>query len=270
MKFTLLEMVQELLQSMESDEVNSISDTVESYALAVLLRSVYYDISIDLGLPEHESLFELDASGDADKPVLMTVPETVALVRNIKYNIIDTGETYANWRDLIFKPFSEFMQDQNTLRGQDSDVGEMTFVQNGEDFQVMYMSDQQPRFFTTMDDFTFLFDSYDSSIDTTLQKSKTLCMGVIYPTFTLEDDFIPDLDPSQFSLLKNRAKVRAFAEFKQAPNQEAASEARRQKIIVQKRKRTTPDLAPVFNLPRYGRRDGFSTSPIPKTLKQSW
>jgi hypothetical protein len=270
MKFTLLEMTQEILQSMESDEVNSISDTVESYAVAVLLRSVYYDLAIDLGLPEHETLFELDASGDATKPVLMTIPDTVALVRNIKYNIKTATETNSNYRDLIFKPFVEFMTDQNNLRNQTTNVGQMTFIQNSESFEVMYMTDQMPRYFTTMDDRTFLFDSYDSTIDTTLQKSKTLCMGVIYPTFSLTDGFIPDLDPSQFSLLKNRAKVRAFAEFKQVPNQEAASEARRQKIIVQKRKRTTPDLDPIFNLPRYGRRDGFNTSPIPKTLKQSW
>lgn len=257
---------------MESDEVNSISDTVESYALAVLLRSVYYDLSIDLALPEHETLFQLDPSGDATKPVLMTIPENVALVRNIKYNIQTATETRPNYRDLIFKPFMEFMMDQNNLHGNTTHVDQMSFTQDAESFVLVYSTNAAPRYFTTMDDFTFLFDSYDNTLDTTLQKAKTLCMGVIYPPFSLTDNFTPDLDPSQFSLLKNRAKVRAFAELKQAPNQEAASEARRQKIIVQKRKRSTPDLAPIFNLPtRYGRRDGFSrNAPIPKTLKQSW
>lgn len=270
MKFTLLDMTQEILQAMESDEVASIEDTTESLAVATLIRSVFYDLAIDLGLPEHETLFELDASGSSLRPTLMTVPDNVALVRTISYNYKETGDDYSNYVELKFKPFQEFLLDQNNLRNQTADVGEMTFTKNDESFEVMYASNKMPQYFTTMDDRTFLFDSYDSAEDTTLQKSKTLCMGVIYPTFDLDDDFTPDLDPSQFSLLKNRAKVRAFVEFKQTQNAEAASEARRQKIIVQKRKRSSPDTAAIFKLPRYGRNSFSATVPIPKTLKQSW
>lgn len=255
MKFTLLEMVQEILSSMDSDEVNSISDTVESNQVALLLRSVYYDLAIDLGLPEHEGLFELDASGDSAQPTLMTIPTNVGVVRSVKYNNIDTGETRANYVDVLFKPFEDFLVDQASLRELTTGVGQMTFTSNGENFEVMYQTDKQPQFFTTYDDSTFLFDSYDSSIDTTLQKSKTMCMGVVYPTFTIADSFVPDLDITQFSLLKNRAKVRAFAELKQALNQEAAGEARLQKIRIQKRKWTAPRDPPIYSLPRYGRRD---------------
>ena len=267
MKFSLIQMVQEILQAMDSDEVNSIDDTVESYAVAVLLRSVFYDLAVDLGLPEHEGLFELNPSNDADKPTLMTIPTNVSLVRSVKYNIKTDDEDYANYSELSFMPFDEFLVAQNGLRGSTSDVGQMTFTNNTEDFEIMYRSDKMPQWYTTIDDYSFLFDSYDSSIDTTLQKSKTMCMGIIYPSFDLVDTFIPDLDPPQFSLLKNRAKVRAFAELKQAPNTEAAGEARRQKIIVQKRKQSIVMEHPIFSLPRYGRR-GISSTNIPKRFKQ--
>jgi hypothetical protein len=268
MKFTLLEMVQEILQSMESDEVNSIDDTVESYAVAVLIRSVFYDLAIDLGLPEHEGLFELIASGDSTKPVLMTVPSGVSLVRNIKYNNKLTSETYANYKEVSFKNFEDFLVDQTTLTGQSSNVGQMTFTSNGDSFEVMYRTDKMPQFYTTMDDNQLIFDSYDSTEDTTLQKSKTMCMGVIYPTFDLTDNFTPDIDPPQFSLLKNRAKVRAFAELKQAQNAEAAGEARRQKIIVQKRKETISTEPFMFKVPRRFGRVGPRLVNIPKSLKQ--
>lgn len=255
---------------MESDEINDISDTVESTAVALLIRSVYYDLAIDLSLPEHETLFELNASGSATQPTLMTVPTNVSRVHEIKYNIKEAAETYANYSILDYKKFDEFMEMQNGYRGWTSNVGQMTYTNNTESFEIMYRSDKMPQFYTTMDDVTLIFDSYDSTEDTTLQKSKTMCLGVVYPTFSLTNGFTPDLDPSQFSLLKNRAKVRAFAELKQVQNQEAASETRRQHILVQKHKRTTPDLPPIFNLQtRYGRRGGM-TDRIPKSSKQSW
>ena len=270
MKFTLLEMVQEILSAMESDEVDSINDTTESYAVALLLRSVYYDLAIDLVLPSHETLFELNASGSILQPTLMTVPDNVSLVREIKYNIITATETYANYARMDYKIFDEFMEIQNGYRGWTSNVGQMSYTNNSETFEIMYRSNKEPQFYTTMDDRTLIFDSYVSSLDSTLQKSKTMCLGVVYPTFSLTDGFTPDLDVSQFSLLKNRAKVRAFAELKQAQNTEAASESRRQHIIVQNRKHTVEGLPPILNLEtRYGRRGGYS-SRISKTQKQGW
>lgn len=268
MKFTLLEMVQEILSSLDSDEVNSISDTVESYQVALLIRSVFYDLAIDLGLPEHEGLFELTASTDPNKPVLMTVPSNVSLVRNIKYNNKVTGDTYSNYVECFFKPFDQFIQEQSYLKDLTSGVGEMSFTNNADTFEIMYRTDKMPQFYTTMDDYSLIFDSYDSTEDTTLQKSKTMCMGVIYPAFELDDNFVPDIDVTQFSLLKNRAKVRAFAELKQVPNQEAASEARRQKIIVQKRKETIQNEPFIFKVPRRYGRTGPRVMTIPKYLKQ--
>ena len=271
MKFTLLEMVQEILSAMDSDEVNSISDTVESNQVALLIRSIYYDLAIDLGLPEHESLFELDASGDPLKPTLMTVPDAVDAVRNIKYNVqlANQGETFSNYRSLDFVPFEDFLDQQAGLRNS-TNVGQMTFQgANGEDFEIMYKTDAMPTKYTTFDDHTFLFDGYLNTEDTTLQKSKTMCMGVRYPVFNLVDTFIPDLDSNQFSLLKNAAKVRAFAEIKQSDHREAAGHARRQKVIAQKRKWNTPDLPPIFKLvARYGRRGSTVNRRIPKNLKQ--
>src|SRR5690606_22458031 len=122
------------------------------------------------------------------------------------------------------------------FRNDDVSVGEMNVTMNGELFPFMYRSDRHPQYYTTADDNTIIFDAYLSSLDTTLQKSKTMCLGNVYPAFLLQDSFTPDLDPSQFSYYINRAKVRAFNELKQQINQEAVAETRRQQIIVQKRK----------------------------------
>lgn len=255
MRYTLLEMVQLILSAMDSEEVNSISDTVESDQVANLLKSVYYDIATDLELPEHETLFQLTASGNNALPCLMTVPSTVTKVRTIRYNTADSGDTYPNWTELEYKPFQDFLVDQQSLRENTDGVGSQQVTLNGSTYEILFRDDKQPQYFTTADDQQFFFDSYDSTIDTTLQASKTMCSGSVYPTFTLTDNFAPDLDPTQFSYFINRAKVRAFNELKQQANQEAAGEARRQKIIVQKRKRKTPDLPEIYRLgSRFGRK----------------
>ncbi len=254
MKYTLLEIVQLILQSMDSDEVNSIQDTVESNDIAHLVKSVYYDLAVDLNLPEHETLFELNASGTSTKPTLMTVPDNVTRLDWIKYNVQETGEDYENYQNVDRVPFNIFLERQTSLRNQTSGVGEMTITFNGETFNMMYETDRMPTCYTTVDDNTLIFDAYDSTEDSTLQKSKTMCSGVVYPVFTLSDSFVPDLDPTQFSYLINRAKYRAFAEKKQVQNAEAAGEARRQKILVQKRKRKVKDSREIYKvLSRWGK-----------------
>ena len=60
---TLLRLVQDILSSLDSDEVNSISDTPESLQVANIVRTTYEDLVSLLDLPEHFSFFELTTAG---------------------------------------------------------------------------------------------------------------------------------------------------------------------------------------------------------------
>lgn len=256
MKMTLLEIVQLILSSIDGEEVNAIDDTVESNQVALIVKSVFYDMLSDINLPETEALVQLEASGDNAKPTLMTVPSDIIKIYNIMYDIRETGDTYPNYQGIKFVEFDEFLRIQQSLREETTGVGSMTVVSNGENYTVLYRNDRPPSIYTTIGDSVLLFDSYDSSIDTTLQKTKTLCKGVPVPTFTMSNSFVLPLDPTQFSYLVNRVKVRAFNELKQMENGEAGGEARRQKIMIQKRKRKTPDApAEVYRVgSRFGRK----------------
>ena len=266
MRYTLLEATQLILSAMDSDEVNSISDTVESNQVALILKSVYYDCAVDLNLQEHERLFELNASGDVTKPVLMTLPTTVTNLNSIKYNYKLATETLPNYQEIQYLPFDEFQKMQQGSSGDTANAFSMAFSSNGESFESIYFNDAMPSYYTVISGSTVIFDSYLVSEDSTLQKSKTMCKGMTYTTFVMDDSFVPDLAPDLFSYWLNRAKVRAFAELKQAPNQEAASETRNQKIVLQKRKNRTPDLTFFERLPKFGK-TASSIQLIPKNLK---
>lgn len=254
MRKTLLEIVQLIASSLDSDEVNSISDTVESTQIAKIVESCYYDMITDITMPEHQSMFQLNASGNILKPTLMTIPQTVTHIDEIRYdNKLDT-ETNPDYQIVNWLPFYDFMMRQSALRNEDTSlVGVEDVVMNGETFKIMYRKTVMPQYYTTIDETTLIFDSYNSEVDDTLQKTKTLCKGTVYPSFTMNNSFTPNIDPTQFSLLINRAKVRAFKELKQQANEEAVGEARRQKIIVQKRKRKVPGQAEVYRVARFGR-----------------
>ena len=167
--------------------------------------------------------------------------------------------------------FQDFLDRQYSLRENTSDVGELIFKNNiTEDFDMMYWTDRMPLFYTTMDDFTYLFDAHDVDIDaTSLQKSKTLCHGLVFPDFELNDAFTADLNTQQFSYLIAKSKARAFLELKQQQNPEAAAESRRQLIINQKIARTTEDIPQLFKTVRYGRRGATASTDIAKRLRNA-
>lgn len=255
-KQTLLELTQEVLSSLDGDEVNSISDTTESAQVATIVRRVYYDIISRSNLPEHFDLFELTASGDSLKPTLMYRPARVNQLIWIKYDKIMDGETAPNYQMVDYKDPTSFLAMMDSLNTDETDVASFTHTIEGDSITFNYRNDKAPDWWTSFDDYTFVFDSYDAEVDTTLQKNKTKCYGLVDVTWTHNDAFTPDLDAQQFSLLVNEAKSLAWAELKQAQHMKAEQSARRQWIHLQQSKNALPAKRGEFfsNLPNYGRR----------------
>ncbi len=254
MRLTLLEMVQHILSAMGSDEVSNYNDTVESYQIALLIKQAFYDCAVELGLPEHDSLFQLTASGDSLKPCLMTIPNTVTRLDKLLYDNRESG-SIAQYKEVAWMDFDDFIKMQQGLDGTDTSyVGQQTVSNNGQSFSIMYRKDQFPMFYTSPDEVTLIFDGYKSTIDTTLAAAKTMCYGAVYPSFTLDNNAYPDLDATQFPYLIAKAKTRAFKELKQQDNAESASETRKQKIVVQKRQDTIDRGPALYHVFRTGRR----------------
>lgn len=89
--WTLLSMTQNILSSLNSDQVNSISDTVESTQVANIIQTVYYNICSRANFPEHTQLFQLNSSQDITKPTLMYCPTGLNRMDWVKYYNDDFG-----------------------------------------------------------------------------------------------------------------------------------------------------------------------------------
>jgi hypothetical protein len=234
-RYTLLEMTQRILEALESDEVNSISDTEEAYTVANIIKECYFEITGRLDLPEKEGIFQLTASGDNDLPTKMSLPSGVIDIKTLKYN--DDSVANPSWYDIQFMPFDAFITMMSSMDVDETNVGSMT-IENSltQEFTIKFMNDRLPLYYTTFDDNTILFDSYDVSVNATLTSAKTLCTGTILPTFTMEDTYTPDIDPRQMQLLLQAAKSQAFVEIKQIENPKSERKERRNEILAQRNK----------------------------------
>lgn len=276
MKLTLLEMTQDILSSMSSDEVNSIGDTVESLQVANIIKQKFFDIYSRVPLPNLEGLVQLQPSLDPSSPVLMHVPDDIEYIKWIKYfDNNTTGTNTANgfqhslnvdvtpssstgmippgYVDVQILSNLDFINLVTGYNPEESNVESFQYTQDGLNFTLYYMNDRSPEFCTVLNNQYVVFNAYDNVVDSTLQASKTMAFGQRCPKFLMEDTFIPPLNDEQFPLLFNEAKQTAFFELKQQAHQLADRETRRGWSTVQKTKSVVNKPTYFDALPNYGR-----------------
>lgn len=233
MKKSLLEIVKSMLNDTDSDDVNSISETVEALQFAHIVESVFNDIISTRSVPEHESLIKLTALSDSDFPTHFVLEDNQAKIEAIWYDT-STDSTF-DYKRIHYETPMEFLQ-RVDRRSSDStvDVKDKTGGTN-----LRIYNDRSPTYYTSFDDEHIVMDAFNTSVDSTLQQSKVRAIGVTYPTFTISDDYVPDLDVSFFPYLIQESKSRAFAVYKGSINPKVEQTARRQKVHVQNDKHRT-------------------------------
>lgn len=251
MRYTLIEIVQRILESMDSDEVSTIAQTPESLAVANIVKECYFDIIGKLDFPDHQGIFQLDASGDNTKPVLMSLPSNALEILTLRYN--DNTVSDPNLYSVQFLPLNDFIDMVSSFNTSDTNVGSFSETINGGTFTFKYQNDKHPAYYSSYDDRSIIFDSFDESVDTTLQSVKTYCFGGITPTFTMSDTYIPDLDARQFQFLLQEAKAQAFQELKQVENPKAERKARDNRLLAQRTKHAVDKRTALQKITRYGR-----------------
>jgi hypothetical protein len=234
-KKTLLELVQNILNAMEDDEVNSIGDTVSALQVAEVIKETYEDITVGIEIPGRAGVILLDASVDVDRPTHMTLPADVEKLEWIRYNN----------KEIEYRDPRHFVESIKNRVNNDS----VLFVDG-----LYILTDRDPQFYTSFDDNTLIFDAYDITEGSTLMQSKTLCWGQKSLNFILEDTFIPPLPVEMFPRLLSEAKAACFINFKQVANNMEERRARRQRVQNQNSRYKAGEVRPIDRLPNYGKR----------------
>jgi hypothetical protein len=257
-KQTLLEIVQNIANDIDTDSINSISDTPESEQIAQIVKSTYEAIMSNRNWPHTARLVRMNSSGDNTKPNIMTFDENIKELISVYYNKAKDGETR-----LRYEPV-KYIEPDDMLRlfyGRNTDSDTVDVINNGAQVYII-LNNKAPEYFTSFDDNTLVFDSYDSSVDSILQTSKTQVRAYVTPVFVMDDDYIPDLPEEAFSFLIEEAKSKAAYKIAQKPDEKAEQESRRQnQWLSRKDWRVNGGIKYV----RFGRKGGYRPDP---TFKQ--
>jgi len=248
-KLTLLDMVQDILSDMDSDEVNSIDDTVESLQVAQIVRQTYYNIMAEQFFPMEAVLTALTPASDTDTPTHFSIPDNTDRISTIRYDIRASASDALRYTDMTYLSPEDFL---TMVLGRDSTASNIQTVTDDTGRKLLIQNDKAPQFWTTFDDENIIFDSFNSSIDTTLQASKMICYAEISESFSLEDDFVaPNIPAKGFPYFLAEAKGMCFVNIKQQANPkiEQISRRLRNKLISEKFR-----VGDLITYPDYGRR----------------
>ena len=168
-----IDLVQKVMSMLDLENVNVIGDTVESEQVAMLTDKVYADILRDYPWPHLYSQDSLEVTGEAN---VMRLPSDVFQVNWVRYNK---------------RPLEYITPEEMTILLDSRDLTLTNVDSNG------CYNDSDPIYWTSYDDETITFDSYDESLQSNLSKCQFIRdPGSIYDDtdeFDLPKRFTPVL-----------------------------------------------------------------------------
>jgi hypothetical protein len=224
-KRTVLQIVQDILSDMDSDEVNSIDDTIEAQQVAQIIETCYYEMLGNRNWPHLRKVIQLESSIDLAKPNYMKLPENLKELSFFKYETQKTDETKITLSDVLYKQPHDFL---HYISHRNSDNDNIIVVTDFGGSKLLVQNDKAPNYWTSFDDTYIVTDSYDAAVDDTLKTDKSQALAYIIPEFERINEFVPDLPIDAFPALIEEAKSTAFFVLKQMANTKAEQKAARQ------------------------------------------
>lgn len=247
-KPNLLEIVQEILSDMDSDVVNSIDDTEEAGQVAQIVKSTYDAMISNRNWPHTKRLVNLLASTDNLLPTHMTISEEIKEMISVYYDKRSSGETRYKFTPITWLEPDDFLRYTNK---RDNDSADVDVINDPSGIKLLIANNKAPTYYTSFDDTVLVFDSYNHDVDDTLQSNKTQARAYVIPTFSLADDFTPDLPKEAFPALIEEAKSKAQLKLRQMQDIKAEQEAGRQQRWLARKSWTVNGG---IRYPNYGRR----------------
>ena len=223
-KLTLLEVVQSVLNATSGDEVNSISDTVESLQVAEFSKEVYYDMISGVIDADRQGVFQLESLSDTARPNYMKIPPHVKSIEVMYYDVHTDG--VVTWKPICYISPVEFIK----MSMGRSTLSNATSVEDFEGTTHFILNDKEPTYFTSFDDEYVIFDSWNSAEYSTLIEARTMVVGQEIPEFVMSDTFIPDLPADKFSWYLAEVKKTCFVNLEKVSNANEERKARNQQV----------------------------------------
>lgn len=196
-----LKTVQHVLGAMESNNVNTVGANLESMEVLRIMEEVYFELMAYGEWPHLEELRQLESISDADRPTYLRIPDAVATVQLLKYDM----------EKLEYLTPIEFIE---LSHKRDIEADNVIELSGFNSVQLLILNDTAPTYWTSFDEEHIVLDSFDATVSATLQSNKSLILCKTTPTWLVTDEFIPDMPVEMFPTYLAKVKSRAFLQLK--------------------------------------------------------
>lgn len=234
---TVLELVQIILNDMDSEPVNQLSDTLEAEQVAIVLAETFNDIVSTRGIPEHEQLLKFVPSSDTAYPSEFRYGDNVTRIQKVWYDVQpnplgSSTNAARQYREVRWCEPLDFLRIIDAVASTGTDFD--TVLERSSGTTLRIKNNKFPELYTTFDDKYIIMDSYHGSYETTLTAARVRAYGTVLPTFNKDDpDHEVDLDPAYTQYLLKEATSRCFDLFKGGSLAKLEQSARRAKVHLQ-------------------------------------
>ena len=250
MKKTLLELTQDVLNAIDSDEVNSIDDTIESQQAANHIKNTYLEMIDGRTWPHLRKLIQLDSLSDTAHPNYFKAPARLKELIFFKYDNKKLTSDTVEMKELKYMYPDDFLR----MLAARNNTQNVDFITDFSGSSLIIYNDRAPQYWTSFNDDYIVCDSYNASIESTLRSSKTQVLAYMDPEWVHLDNAIPDLPSEAFSLLLSEAISVASLRIKQSTDQKAEQISRRQRGWLSRRSWKTHGGVRYDNYGRRGRK----------------
>ncbi len=154
-KRTILKLIQDLGAGIGSDEIDTLDETIEASDIMTILEQTYQEV---LNRKTWEfmkgHIRQLDVN--ATYANVLSIPEDVILIKKITYR--DATGKFVDVQYLSAEEFMMIVQARNT------DNANTEAINNADGVAIHVRTDTAPSYWTSFDEVTVTFDSYDSSV----------------------------------------------------------------------------------------------------------
>lgn len=215
-QYTLLEIVQSVMDSIGSDPITTIESnlTEDADQLLSIIKDEYFLLSSQSDWKYLRVFGQLTAVADANYPNYLKVPDDIENLEVVKYNIKELAADPDNFQEIEFIEDPDvFLARSHALDSTATNVQEVTDYGGG---TYLIKNDKVPSCFTTFDDDYLVFDSILSTLDATLPANKSAFVGYKAPTFTIANATVLDMPGRMFPNFIERVKAVAHADINQS------------------------------------------------------
>jgi hypothetical protein len=224
-KYSLLEIVVDIINDMDGDFISSINDTDEASQVAQIVKTTYQAMMSNRNWSTSAIVLNITPYADSNLPTHTRIEDNVKEVISVYYDVRKANDNRLDYKQIKYLDPDDFLRYTNQRNSED--VNSLV-IQDPSGIKLIISQNKAPEYYTSFNETDIVFDSYDAEVDSTIQASKTQIRAYIIPTFEMQDDFVPDLPDEAFALLIEEAKSKAMFKLKQTQDIKAEQEAGRQ------------------------------------------